>query len=76
MHFVSAQTEEEQLSDICNFFRENLRESVNNPEAPVLKDFENKITTLENNLDLQGLLEYFISLKKELLTLPTSHKNS
>jgi hypothetical protein len=76
MHFVSAQTEEEQLSDICNFFRENLRESVNNPEAPVLNDFENKITSLEKNLDLQGLLEYFISLKKELLTLPTSHKNS
>jgi hypothetical protein len=44
MHFVSAQTEEEHLSDIYNFFRENLRESVNNPEAPALENFENMIT--------------------------------
>lgn len=76
MHFVSAQTEVEQLSDICNFFRDNLRESVNNPESPVLDNFENKITQLEKAEDHLGLLEYFISLKKELLTLPISHKNS
>lgn len=76
MHFVSAQSQEETLSDITTFLKENLRESVRNPEASSLNDFEDKITKYESKEDYVGLLEYILTLKQELNSLPTSHKSS
>jgi hypothetical protein len=76
MHFVSAQSQEETLADITSFISENMRESVKNPDADSLKGFEDKISALESKEDYVGLLEYLLTLKKELLTLPTSHKSS
>lgn len=76
MHFVSAQSQEETLADITSFIRDNLRHSVRNPDSPTLNNFEDKLTALESKDDHVGLLEYLVSLKQDLLTLPTSHKSS
>ena len=76
MHFVSAQSQEETLADITTFISENLRDSVSNPDSAALKDFEDKLSNYETKTDYVGLLEYLLTLKKELLSLPTSHKSS
>lgn len=76
MHFVSAQSQEETLADITAFISENLRDSVKNPEAASLNDFEDKITAFESKENYVGLLEHLLTLKKELLTLPTTYKSS
>jgi hypothetical protein len=75
MHFVSAQSQEETLSDITSFIRDNFRDSVASPDSKALNDFEDKISTYESNEDYTGLLEYILSLKNEVATLPTSHKS-
>lgn len=76
MHFVSAQSQEETLSDITSFLKENLRDSVKNPDSKALNDFEDKLDNYESKSDYVGLLEYLLSMKQDLLTLPTSHKSS
>ena len=76
MHFVSAQSQQETLSDITSFIKDNLRDSVKNPDSQALKDFEDKLTSYDNKDDYLGLLEYLLSLKQLLFTLPTSHKSS
>lgn len=76
MHFVSAQSQEETLADISSFISDNLRESVKNPDAASLKDFENKITAFQSKKDYVGILEHLLTVKQELVTLPTSHKSS
>ncbi len=40
MHFITSQSEEEQVAEITEFFRENLRESVKDQESKALADFE------------------------------------
>jgi hypothetical protein len=76
MHFVSAQSQDETLSDITTFIKENLRDAVSNPDALSLKDFETKIQSYEGKEDYVGLLEYILTLKQELVTLPTTHKSN
>lgn len=76
MHFVSAQSKEETLADITSFISDNLRESVKNPDAASLKDFENKIAAFQSKKDYVGILEQLLTVKQELVTLPSSHKSS
>lgn len=76
MHFVSSHSQEETLVDITTFISDNLRNSVKNPDAASLNDFENKISAFESKQDYVGLLEHLLTIKSELLTLPTSHKSS
>lgn len=75
MHFVSAQSQEETLSDITTFIIENFRESVASPDSRALNDFEDKISKYESDEDYTGLLEHILSLKSEVQSLPTSHKS-
>ena len=44
MHFVSAQTEEEQISDIINFLKENMRSSIKDDKVASFINFEDKLT--------------------------------
>lgn len=76
MHFVSAQSQEETLTDITSFIKENLRESVKNPDSKALSNLEEKLDSYESKEDFVGLLEYLLTMKQDLLTLPTTHKAS
>ena len=76
MHFVSAQSQEETLADISAFISENLRDSVKNPDSAALNDFEDKISAYETKSNYIGILEHLLTVKQDLLTLPTSHKSS
>ena len=55
---------------------ENFRESVANPDSPSLADFEEKIESLNKSGNVSGILDYLLSLKEEIVRLPTSHKNT
>eukprot|EP00347_Sterkiella_histriomuscorum_P023152 403335751 len=76
MHFVSAQSQEDQISDIVAYLTENFRESVQNQAAPALENFEEKLQALNDKGDISGILDHIISLKDEIVRLPTSHKNT
>lgn len=43
MHFVSDLSKEEQISDVLNFFRDNLQESVSNPKSPAIANLNEKL---------------------------------
>lgn len=43
MHFVSAQTEEDQIVEIITFMRDHLRESLPNQKLDELNGFEDKL---------------------------------
>lgn len=76
MHFVSALSDHEQISDIVSFMIENMRSSVTSEKtSPAFDDFESKIKKLEDNRQFLGILEYLLTIKPELLALPVSHKN-
>jgi hypothetical protein len=78
MHFVSSQKEHEQISDIVSFFNEHLRASVGDskPTSAAFEDFEARLKDLDGRRDYQGILDYLLTVKGELLSLPISHKNS
>lgn len=76
MHFVSSQNESEQIADIIAFLRENMRDSLEGTKPTAAFDnFEDQLTKFEKARDYKGLLEYLLSLKQELLSLPVSHKS-
>ncbi len=76
MHFVSCQKEHEQINDIVEFLTKNIDSCVNLKEAPSndYKNFHTKINQLNKDRDYKGILSYLLTIKKELLTLPISHK--
>ncbi len=78
MHFVSSQTEAEQITDIVDFLCKNIDSCVSlpdgQPKSAHFTDFEAKITKMNIELDYKGILGYLLTVKKELLTLPISHK--
>lgn len=76
MQFVSAQTQEDQISDIVAFLIENFRDSFQNAQSPALQDFEDRLEYLNQQKDVSGLLDYLISLREEIVKLPISHKNT
>jgi len=78
MHFVSSQSEAEQIADIVGFMSENMRDSIGDEveTTPAFDDFEDKIHKYKDERNYKGLLGYILTLKHELLSLPTSHKNS
>ena len=76
MHFVSSQSETEQITDIVNFFTEHMEDSIQAPQtSPAFANFQSKIDKLNGAKDYKGILNYLLSIKPELLSLPTSHKN-
>lgn len=76
MHFVTVQTEEDQISEITQFFVENLRDSVSNSDSKSMKNFEDKLTNLNEQRDYEGMLEYLLEVREDSITLPTSHSKS
>lgn len=76
MQFVSAQSQEDQISDIVAYLVENFRASVENQKSQVLEDFEDRLEFLNSKRDVSGLLDYLISLKEVIVKLPISHKNT
>lgn len=76
MHFVSSQSEAEQITDIVNFFTEHIDDSITVPQtSPAFADFQGKINKLNGAKDYKGMLNYLLTIKPELLSLPISHKN-
>jgi hypothetical protein len=43
-------------------------------KSPQFNDFQAKITKMNKDRDYKGILGYLLTVKKELLTLPISHK--
>ena len=78
MHFVSSQKEHEQISDIVSFFNEHLRASIDDSKgtSAAFENFEGRLKELDGRKDYQGILDYLLTVKEELLSLPISHKNS
>ena len=78
MHFVSSQTESEQITDIVNFLCTNIDSCISLPageaRSPHYAGFQEKITKMNKEKDYKGILGYLLSIKKELLSLPISHK--
>ena len=78
MHFVSSQSETEQISDIVDFLCKNIDSSVSVPagqaKSAEIANFEERITKMNKDRDYKGILGYILSVKKELMTLPISHK--
>ena len=78
MHFVSSQSETEQISDIVDFLCKNIDSSVSVPagqaKSAEFANFEERITKMNKDRDYKGILGYILSFKKELMTLPISHK--
>ena len=76
MHFVSSQSEAEQITDIVNFFTEHIEDSIQAPKtSPAFANFQGKINKMNDAYDYKGILNYLLSIKPELLSLPISHKN-
>lgn len=76
MHFVSSQSESDQITDIVNFFTEHIEDSITAPKtSPAFDDFQGKINKLNGAKDYKGILNYLLTIKSELLSLPISHKN-
>lgn len=76
MHYVSAQSEYEQLNSVYSFLRDHLEESVGDSDGKVFEAFDTKLEEFEENEDHLGLIEYLVSLKSALVSLPVTHKNS
>ena len=77
MHFVSSLSQSEQVSDIISYMKEHMRESLEEDQlTPAFDNFEEKLTKFDDTRDYKGLMTYLLSLKEELLSLPTSHKSS
>ena len=76
MHFITSQTEEEQVAEITQFFRDNLRDSVKDQRSAVLAKFESSLDSLEEEQDYFGLVDSFLSLRQDLTSLPTTHNKS
>lgn len=76
MHFVSSQSESEQMGEIVGFLAENMRESIEVEPTKAFDDFETKIQSLVGKRDFKGFLEHLLSVKTEILSLPISHKSS
>ena len=57
MHFVSSQSQSEQISDIITYLKENMRDSVEieKPSAG-FSNFEDRLTQFDDNHDYKGLL--------------------
>lgn len=79
MHFVSAQSEEDQLTDIIEFLKDNFvvgsLES-RKPKSAAFDDFGDKIEALAGKSNYKAVLEHILEVKDDILQLPTSHKNS
>lgn len=76
MHFVSAQTQEEQVQEVIWYFIDSLRESVKDPKSQTLAGAEDKLEAFDNSQDYSGLFDYLLTLRDDLITLPTSHSKS
>jgi len=78
MHFVSSQTEAEQITDIVDFLCKNIDSCVSlpadQPKSAEYANFQEKITKMNKDRDYKGILGYLLSVKRELLSLPISHK--
>ena len=78
MHFVSSQSEAEQITDIVDFLTKNIDSCVSlpadQPQSPNFAKFQENIAKMNKERDYKGILGYLLSVKKELLTLPISHK--
>lgn len=62
MHFLTSQSEAEQISEVCQFFSEHLLKCVQNPKSELLNNFENKMADLDDASDPKGVLEYILSI--------------
>jgi hypothetical protein len=75
---VSSQSETEQITDIVDFLSKNIDSSVSVPagqaKSAEFTNFEERITKMNKDRDYKGILGYILSVKKELMTLPISHK--
>lgn len=71
MHFLTSQSESEQVSEVCQFLTEHLRQCVKTPSAPLLDNFEKKMQDLDKTSDAKGVLEYLLQIQDSLITLPT-----
>jgi len=69
MHFVTSQSETEQITEVVTFLRDNFRVSLSDSKAitPAFNNFEDQIMKLDNSQDYQGILSYLLTLKQELL---------
>jgi hypothetical protein len=76
MHFVSVLTEQEQLSEILGYLRENMEASVQPVRAQAFAGFQDRLQELEDSQDFSGVIDYLLQLGPELVQLPTSHKHS
>ena len=76
MHFVTVQSEDEQVAEITQFLVENFRESFTDYEPKHLNDFEDKITALAEQRNYEGILDYLLQIKEDVIRLPTSHSKS
>ena len=76
MHFVSAQSEEDQVKDVIAYLRENMRASLRDQKNQAFAGFEDTLDALEEKQDYSGLLDYLLSLKSELVQLQLTHKNT
>ena len=49
MHFVSSQSEAEQITDIVNFFTEHIEDSIQAPKtSPAFANFQGKINKMND----------------------------
>ncbi len=49
MHFVSAQSEEDQIYDVLTYFKENMRSSLKDQKNAAFTNFEDKIAELQES---------------------------
>jgi hypothetical protein len=53
-----------------------MRESIEVEPSPAFDDFEKKIQQHADRREFKGILEYLLTIKSEVLSLPISHKSS
>ena len=78
MHFVSAQSEQEQLRDILTYLKDNFENSLESGshKAAASSGFAAKLQAFEDKKDYSGVLDYLLDCRDDLHQLPTSHKKS
>lgn len=78
MHFVSAQSELEQIKDILSYLKENFEDSLESGshKSAAFEGFSDKLQALEDKKNFSGVLDYLLDCREDILQLPTSHKNS
>lgn len=56
MHFVSTDSQVDQVAEVCRFLKDNVLTSVASSQAADLKSFNTELTVLEENEDYLGIL--------------------